>query len=129
MLHFYVFNITHRVQERVNQSPDKKVIVVRSRSFRFAWVCENCSDAKTKHYAHGQHSANPNHNSPGSVPGLIIHGYRQAGCPSTSSRNQGYTRVAKRSRICVSKYWIRSLIVNKHNPKIRAEPKWPLHGY
>ena len=68
-------------------------------------------------------------NSPGSIPRLIIHAYEQAGCPTTLSRNQGYTRGAKRSRISVSKYWIRSLIINKHNPKIRAEPKWPLHGH
>ena len=68
-------------------------------------------------------------NSSSSVPGLIIHGYGQVGCPATPSRNQGYTRVAKRSRISVSKHWIRSLAVNKHSSKFRAELKWPLHGH
>ena len=68
-------------------------------------------------------------NSPGSVSGLIIHGYEEVGCLIMPNRNQGYTRVAKRSRISVSKHWVQSLIVNKHSPKIRAEPKWPLHGH
>ena len=73
--------------------------------------------------------ASTNHNSTGSVSRLIIHGYEQVGCPTTPSRNQGYTRVAKRSRISISKHWVHSLTVNKHSPKIRAEPKWPLHGH
>ena len=68
-------------------------------------------------------------NSLSSVLGLIIHGYGQARCPTTPSRNQGYTRVAKRSRISVSKHWVWSLTVNKHSPKIKVEPKWFLHGH
>ena len=58
-------------------------------------------------------------NNPSSASGLIIHGYGQAGCPTTPSRNQGYTWVAKRSIISISKHWVRSLNVNKHRPKIR----------
>ena len=68
-------------------------------------------------------------NSLGSVSRLINHGYEQAECLAMPSRNQGYTQTAKRSIISVSKYWVRSLTVNKHNPKIRAKPKWPLHGH
>ena len=62
-------------------------------------------------------------NNPGSVPGLIIHDYEQAGCPATPNRNQGYTRVAKRSIISVSKHLVWSLTVNKHSPKIIVELK------
>ena len=43
-------------------------------------------------------------NSSGSVPRLINHGYGHAGCPAMPSRNQGYTWVAKRSKISVSKH-------------------------
>ena len=43
-------------------------------------------------------------NSPSLVSGLIIHGYEQAGCPTTFIHNQGYTWVAKRPRISVSKH-------------------------
>ena len=85
----------HKVQEHANRTSEEKVMVVRSRSYRFAWVLENCSNPKTKNYTHGQHSVNPHHNSPGLVPGLIIHGYGQAKCLAQPNRNQGYTRVAK----------------------------------
>ena len=61
MVKFETQRAFHRVQECVNRSSDDKVMVLRSRSCRFTWVCENCSDPKTKHYTQNQHSASPNH--------------------------------------------------------------------